>query len=85
MQANVKEVRTQRHRIYPVVQLAIRLAYVHVIEVIHKGFGISFNLLLPHTYRQGNRWSVPLSLICNYKLLKASTHELGASKRLLAI
>jgi hypothetical protein len=48
---------------YPVVQLPLRLAYVHVVEESHKGFGISFNPLLPHTYRQDNRWSVALSLI----------------------
>jgi hypothetical protein len=55
------------------------------VEVSHKGFGISFNPLLPHTYRQGNRWSVPLSLICDYKLLGATTTQLGASKRHLAV
>jgi hypothetical protein len=38
-----------------------------------QGLGISLNLLLSYTYRQGNRWSVPLSLICNYKLLGVAT------------
>jgi hypothetical protein len=35
-----------------------RLAYIHVVEVSHKGYGISLDPLLSHTYHQSNRWRV---------------------------
>ena len=51
----------KRHRIIPWFSSPQRLAYIHIVEVSHKGFGISFNPLLSHTYHQGNRWRVPLA------------------------
>jgi hypothetical protein len=55
-----------------------RLVYVHVVEVSHKGFGISFNPILPHTYCQGNRWSVHYFLfaITNFLELPHNDREL---------
>jgi hypothetical protein len=35
-----------------------RLAYIHVVEVSHKGYGISPDPLLSHTNHQGDRWRV---------------------------
>jgi hypothetical protein len=52
------ESKEQGTTIYPVVQLTTKLAYIHVVEVSHKGYGISLDPLLSHTYHQGNRWRV---------------------------
>jgi hypothetical protein len=34
------------------------LAYIHVVEVSHEGYGISLDPLLSHTYHQSNIWRV---------------------------
>jgi hypothetical protein len=51
MQVNVKQVKAKDNGFIPWFSSSLRLAYVHVVEVSHKGFEISFNPLLPHTYR----------------------------------
>jgi hypothetical protein len=35
-----------------------RLAYIHIVEVSHKGYEISLDPLLSHTYHQSIRWRV---------------------------
>ena len=65
-----KKVKSTRHRFNPWFNSPQRLAYIHVVEVSHKGLGISFNPLLSHTYHQGNRWSVPL-------VTRGNTNNLG--------
>jgi hypothetical protein len=85
MQVNVKQVKAQRHQIYPVVQLATKAGLRPRCWDKPQGLWDLFQSAPPSHLYQGNRRSVPLSLICNYKLLGAATTRLGASKRPLAV